>query len=113
MRWWDARVARDHRAMYDLFEPSHRARVPFEAFLQTSAVRSRFDLSEVRIDRIEPLAADRVHVWLAYMGFVPSLGRSVPATIRDTWVRTDGRWYKVYEPPQVPFKVVNGPSPPP
>ena len=88
--------------MYALFEPAYRKHVSFADFLKESAVRTRFDLADTRIEALVPEAADRVRVRInmeTRPGRLPS-GR---VTAEDIWVRVSGRWYKVHEDVPLPF----------
>jgi hypothetical protein len=88
--------------MYALFEPDYRKRVTFADFLRESAVRTRFELADTRIEAVVPEAADRVRVRInmeTRPGRLPS-GR---VTAEDIWVRTSGRWFKVHEAIPLPF----------
>jgi hypothetical protein len=99
--------------MYDLYEPAYRARVPFPAFVPESTVRSRFTMTDVRIAGIDLERPDRALVRLEFMGLVPSIGRSFPQRLHETWIRVEGGWYKVYQPTTPPFPLrTYSPSPP-
>jgi hypothetical protein len=114
-RWWIARERRDHMAIYALYEPDYRARVATDAFLKESLIRTRFDILSHRIDRIEPEGPDRARVWMSYDSLVPKLGGPAKGTVEDKWVKVKGVWYKVYEPPALPFpaRIPTPPSPSP
>ena len=60
--WWVARERRDHQQMYGLFEPTYRKQVTFADFLKESAVRSRFDIADTRVEAVVPETVDRVRV---------------------------------------------------
>ena len=100
--WWTARERRDHQRMYDLFEPAYRRKVAFADFLKESAVRTRFDLADTRIEAVVPERADRVRVKVNMETRPPGLpvGR---VTAEDVWVRVSGHWYKVHEDVRLPF----------
>ena len=100
--WWTARERRDHQRMYDLFEPAYRKQVTLADFLKESAVRTKFDLGDIRIEGIVPESADRVRVKVNMETRPPRLpvGR---VTAEDIWVRVSGRWYKVHENARLPF----------
>jgi hypothetical protein len=100
--WWSARESRDHQRMYNLFEPIYRKQVPFADFLKESAVRTRFDLADTRVDSVVPEAADRVRVKVTMETRPPGLPVG-HVTAEDTWVRVSGQWYKVHEPVSLPF----------
>jgi hypothetical protein len=102
--WWSARERRDHQRMYDLFEPAYRQKVTFADFLKESAVRTRFDLADTRVEAVIPEADDRVRVKVNMETRPPRLpaGR---VTADDTWVRVSGQWYKVHEDVRPPFPV--------
>jgi hypothetical protein len=100
--WWLAREHRDHQRMYDLFEPTYRKQVPFADFLKESAVRTRFDLGDARVDSVVPEAPDRVRVKVTMETRPPGLPIG-HVTAEDTWVRVSGQWYKVHEPVSLPF----------
>ena len=100
--WWVARERRDHQRMYDLFEPAYRKQVPFADFLKDSAVRTRFDLGDTRVDSVVPEAPDRVRVKVTMETRPPGLPIG-HVTAEDTWVRVSGQWYKVHEPVSMPF----------
>jgi hypothetical protein len=100
--WWSARERRDHQRMYDLFEPSYRKQVTFADFVKENAVRTRFDLGDIRVESVVPEAADRVRVKVNMETRPPRLpvGR---VTAEDVWVRVSGHWYKVHENVRPPF----------
>jgi hypothetical protein len=114
MQWWDARDRKDAQAMYDLYEPAWRATTPFARFAHMHAFRiPRFTLADLRITRVQAEGPDRARVWLEYKGTVPNLGVVQSSGAQDTWTRVDGRWYKVFQPPAVPFVESPPASPPP
>jgi hypothetical protein len=103
--WWTARERRDHQRMYALFEPAYRKKVPFADFLKESAIRTRFDLADTRVESVVAEAADRVRVKVSMETRPPRLPIG-HVTAEDTWVRVSGQWYKVHEdvPPPFPTK---------
>ena len=88
--------------MYALYEPAYRKKVPFADFLKESAVRTRFDLGDVRVEAIVPETAERVRVKVNMETRPPRLpaGR---LTAEDIWVRVSGQWYKVHEDVRLTF----------
>ena len=100
--WWVARERRDHQQMYGLFEPTYRKQVTFADFLKESAVRSRFDIADTRVEDVIPETVDRVRVMVDMETRLPRLpaGR---VTAEDTWVRVSGKWFKVHEDVTLPF----------
>ncbi len=100
--WWSARERRDHQRMYDLFEPAYRKQVAFADFLKESAVRTRFDLGDTRIEAVIPEADDRVRVRIN-METRPGKFPNGRVTAEDIWVRTAGRRYKVHQEVPLPF----------
>lgn len=100
--WWVARERRDHQQMYALFEPAYRNQVTFADFLKESAVRSRFDIADARVEDVIPETADRVRVKIDVETRPPRLPKG-RVTAEDTWVRVSGRWYKVHQDITLPF----------
>ena len=100
--WWSARERRDHQRMYDLFEPAYRKQVTFADFLKESAVRTRFDLADTRIEAVIREADDRVRVRIN-METRPGKFPNGRVTAEDIWVRRAGSWYKVHEEIPLPF----------
>ena len=100
--WWTARERRDHQRMYALYEPAYRRKVPFADFLKESAVRTRFDLGDIRVEGIVPETADRVRVKVN-METRPARLPAGRVTAEDIWVRVSGQWYKVHEDVRLPF----------
>jgi hypothetical protein len=100
--WWAAREHRDHSRMYALFEPAYRKQVTFADFLKESAVRSRFDIADARVEDVTAEMADRVRVKIDMETRPPRLPRG-RVTAEDTWVRVSGRWYKVHQDITLPF----------
>jgi hypothetical protein len=100
--WWIARERRDHKGMYDLFEPAYRKQVTFADFVKESAVRTRFDLAETRIEAVVPETADRVRVKVNMETRPPGLP-SGRVTAEDIWVRVSGQWFKVHQDITLPF----------
>ena len=88
--------------MYDLYEPAYRKQVTFADFLKESAIRTRFDLADTRIEAVIPETSDRVRVMVNTETHPPRLpvGR---VTAEDIWVRVSGHWYKVHENARPPF----------
>jgi hypothetical protein len=100
--WWSARERRDHQRMYDLYEPAYRKKVPFADFLKENAVRTRFDLGDIRVEAIVPETAERVRVKVNMETRPPGLPVA-RVTAEDVWVRVSGHWYKVHEDVRLPF----------
>lgn len=100
--WWAARENRDHSRMYALFEPAYRKQVSLSDFLKESAVRSRFDIADTRVEDVIPETPDRVRVKIDIETRPPRLPRG-RVTAEDTWVRVSGRWYKVHQDITLPF----------
>ena len=71
-------------------------------FLKESAIRTRFDLADTRIEAVIPETSDRVRVMVNTETHPPRLpvGR---VTAEDIWVRVSGHWYKVHENARPPF----------
>jgi hypothetical protein len=103
MKWWTARVQRDHQVMYELYEPAYRAATPFSRFLQESAVRVRYDLVAPEIVEIAAESATRVRLKLKLGAMLQRFGGPHEVTPEETWMLEGGRWFKVYEPPALPF----------
>jgi hypothetical protein len=106
LRWWQAREKRDHRAMYDLFEPAYRSKVSFAEFMPESTVRSRFDISSPAVKEIAAETKDRAKVVVEFQGMVMRAAQSFPSRYEDTWVKVHGDWYRVH--PETP-KTILGP----
>lgn len=104
-QWWAARQARNHGAMYKLFDPGYRAKTPFETFLKESTVRSRFDVASHEIVKLQPLDQDRATVFLEIGTTFEKFGGPHKIQVQEPWVRIDGAWYKVHEPYKPPFPV--------
>ncbi|MPZ17092.1 MAG: hypothetical protein GEV06_04130 [Luteitalea sp.] len=105
LAWWKARVARDHRAMYDLYEPAYRDRVPYEKFVEESVVRSRIDLREPTIRETTPEGPEQIRVLVGFVA-APPKREPYPETFEERWVRHDGEWFKRYEPVKTPFSSI-------
>jgi hypothetical protein len=106
LRWWQAREKRDHRVMYDLFEPAYRSKVSFAEFMPESTVRSRFDISSPAVKEITAETKDRAKVVVEFQGMVMRADQSFPSRYEDTWVKVHGDWYRVH--PETP-KTILGP----
>ena len=100
--WWVARERRDHQQMYALFEPTYRKQVTFADFLKESAVRSRFDIADTRVEAVVPETVDRVRVMVNMETRLPRLP-AARVTAEDIWVRVSGKWFKVHEDVKLPF----------
>jgi hypothetical protein len=103
--WWTARQARDHQAMYELFDPSYRSETPFAAFLQESAVRSRYDVVFNGIVKLEPRESNRAAVFVELGTTFQRFPGTHNVTVEEAWIRVSGAWYKVHEPFKPPFPV--------
>lgn len=103
LRWWQARVERDHQVLYELYEPAYRREFTFSKFLQESAIRTRFDIVGPRLVRVEPTSPDRVTVFVEIGTSLSQFGGPHLVTVEETWVNVDGAWYKVHEPFKPPF----------
>jgi hypothetical protein len=103
LAWWMARAATDHQTMYALYEPAYRAKVSFAEFLKESAVRTRFGLSDPEILSMQPLTSQRVRVKVKVSADLARFGSGHKLEPEETWVLRRRRWYKVYEPPALPF----------
>ena len=102
-QWWTSRQARDHQAMYQLFEPGYRNTTPFSTFLQESALRSRFDITSHDVVKIELRDHDRATVFIEIATTFPQFPGPHKVTTEEPWARVDGVWYKVHEPFKPPF----------
>lgn len=89
--------------MYDFFEPIYRAKVPVNAFLQESVMRSRGDIAAYRPLKTEPLPDGTVKVTGEIQSTHMKFGGPYPVTVEDLWREVDGEWFKVYEPYRPPF----------
>ena len=103
LAWWSARVTRDHQTMYALYEPAYRKKTPFAAFLQESAVRVRFDLASPEVVSIAPRSRAEVRVKVRLVADLGRFGGGHTVEPEETWVLRQSRWFKVYEPPALPF----------
>ena len=103
--WWKARERRDHQRMYELFEPAYRKQVTFADFVKESAVRTRYDLADARVESVLPETPALVRVKVDVETRPPGLpvGR---VTADDVWVRVAGKWFKRHQDPPLPFTVV-------
>ena len=103
--WWTARITRDHQKMYELFEPSYRKQVSLAAFVKESAIRTKYDLADARIEALVPETPSQVLVKIDVEARPPGLpvGR---VTAEDRWVRISGKWYKVHQDSPPPFTVI-------
>jgi hypothetical protein len=97
MAWWNARVKRDHQAMYDLFEPAYRAKVAYAEFTPESTTRSRFDITAPEVKEIVAESPTSAKVKVQFQGMVSIIGKSFPSTTDEKWVKVDGKWFKVHE----------------
>jgi len=105
LRWWQAREKRDHRAMYDLFEPAYRSKVTFAEFTPESTVRSRFDISSPAVKEITAETKDRAKVVVEFRGMVAIAGQSFPSRTEDVWVKVHGEWFRVH--PETPKTILS------
>ncbi len=103
LTWWAARVLKDHETMYELYASDYRAKTPFARFLQESAVRVRYDLVAPEIADVAPESATRVRVRLKAGAMLQRFGGPHQVAPEETWILERGRWFKVYEPPPLPF----------
>jgi hypothetical protein len=108
--WWTARERKDHLAMYALYDPDYRGRQGQDAFLRESVIRTRFDIVSHAIADVALESDSRARVTISYQSFLPQLGGAHQGSVQETWVKVGGSWYKLYEPPALPFPK---PSPPP
>jgi hypothetical protein len=103
--WWSARQAGDVRRMYELFEPSLRARMSLSEFEVHAPRLRRIPIEDPRIESVSLIPdSNRAVVKLVAQTRLPRSGRPVEIDINDPWVLEDGQWWRVYVPPRTPFE---------
>lgn len=103
LAWWTARVNRDFERMYLLYDPAYRAKTTRAQFFKEMTIRSRFDLSDPNVVSITPKTPTTVCVQVHIGADLGRLGDDVIERPNEPWVLKNGRWFKVYEPPPLPF----------
>lgn len=102
--WWKARVARDHKVMYELFDAEYRAACSYEAFVAQNVIRTRFDITSHEV-LSATREGDRAKVTLNYVTKIAQFGEQT-MSFEETWVRDPkGEWWKLWEPVATPFPV--------
>jgi len=91
---WDARSRNDWKALYQFSDPRDREEVPLEKFADSENL---FRYLRVKVRWVEVIG-DRGRVFVTYdhKPSDPSLTK-LPVqstTITETWVRTNGNWYR-------------------
>jgi len=104
--WWTARIGGDLRGMYALYDPSFRARTPFEDYATQAAVALRIRLDAFHVDAIDYTpGATRALVKLVAPTRLPRTGQQADLPIQEEWTFVEGQWWKVYVPPRTPFEL--------
>lgn len=100
--FWAARLARDFRVQYDLYEPRFRGRMTPEEFAggRGAVLYLGYQVEEATIDG----AFGRVKVRVAAQPAAPALaGKRVPvqaSLLDDAWVKVGGLWYRRADQPE-------------
>lgn len=109
-RWWAARQLRDHDTMYEMYEPAYRARANRTQFLKESLVRTRFAIISHEVREITRETLTRAKVNITFRFLHPRLGGELPGRVEETWILTEGNWFKEYKPIEPPFPRSSDPA---
>jgi hypothetical protein len=102
-QWWTARQQRDHDTMYQLYDPAYRGRVDRAGFLKESLIRTRFDILSYEVQEVRLETPARARVRLSFTFLFPRAGGALPGRVEETWLMTEGKWFKEHQPITPPF----------